>query len=154
MENTRLQRLFEISYSVIEADLAGVDHAMSMQIPPGGNCLNWVVGHILASRILLHRILDIEPVWTDEDAAPYDRGTPPLTAASQVARLEDMVADLEVSQHAVITALEGAGEELMARGTQFGSVADALFFLHFHESYHAGQLGILRRLSGLAGAIP
>ena len=28
-----------------------------------------------------------------------------------------------------------------------------IYFLHFHESYHLGQLGLMRRLLGKAGAI-
>jgi len=28
-----------------------------------------------------------------------------------------------------------------------------LHFLHFHEAYHAGQLGLLRRMAGKDGAI-
>ena len=29
------------------------------------------------------------------------------------------------------------------------TVAGVLHFLHFHETYHLGQLGLLRRMNGL-----
>jgi hypothetical protein len=34
-----------------------------------------------------------------------------------------------------------------------GSIGDALSRLNFHESYHAGQIGLLRRIAGKEGAI-
>ena len=36
----------------------------------------------------------------------------------------------------------------LAGGT---TVADGVQFMHFHESYHIGQLGMLRRICGKAG---
>jgi hypothetical protein len=52
---------------------------------------------------------------------------------------------------------EDRGRELRAgRGslpTLIASAADALLRLHYHEGYHNGQIGLLRRLVGKEGAI-
>ena len=34
-----------------------------------------------------------------------------------------------------------------------GSLGDALVRLHYHEGYHNGQIGLLRRIAGKEGAI-
>lgn len=39
------------------------------------------------------------------------------------------------------------------RKLENGNVGERLAFLQFHESYHAGQVGLLRRLLGKDGVI-
>jgi len=41
----------------------------------------------------------------------------------------------------------------MNRPPLTGSVGDALIRLHYHEGYHNGQIGLLRRIAGKDGAI-
>ncbi len=43
--------------------------------------------------------------------------------------------------------------EQLRRPPLTGSVAEALIRLHYHEGYHNGQMGLLRRLAGKEGAI-
>jgi hypothetical protein len=43
---------FTLSHWVLKAKLEGITHEESLIIQPqrGGNCLNWVVGHVVAAR--------------------------------------------------------------------------------------------------------
>ena len=68
---------------------------------------------------------------------------------------------LEESQKKLVPALQGMSDDALAadvpqkfkRPPLMGSVGDALARLCYHEGYHNGQIGILRRLAGKEGAI-
>ena len=44
-------------------------------------------------------------------------------------------------------------EEEWSKPSDDGTKLDKLAFLQFHEAYHSGQLGLLRRIVGKPGAI-
>jgi uncharacterized damage-inducible protein DinB len=99
-------------------------------------------------------------VLTGEPAAHYDRSSD----ASDRARILDLATlrgMLDDSQQQLTPALaELTDEQLTAplpekfkRPPLSGSVGDALIFLLYHEGYHNGQIGMLRRLAGKEGAI-
>ena len=75
--------------------------------------------------------------------------------------LARLASALEESQKKLIPALQGlSNDELAAdvpekfkRPPLTGSVGDALARLCYHEGYHHGQIGILRRLVDKEGAI-
>jgi uncharacterized damage-inducible protein DinB len=62
-----------------------------------------------------------------------------------------MVDLLEASQERLLSGLED--EEILSHETGESTLGSKLFTFNFHESYHAGQLGILRRMLGKEGAI-
>jgi hypothetical protein len=73
---------------------------------------------------------------------------------------EEVVQALEMSQERIRAGFATATpDRLGAPSPETGfpfpceTVADLLAALHFHESYHVGQTGTLRRLAGLEGAI-
>ena len=42
---------FHYNHLILKRNLEDIDHAASVRRPPGdGNCLNWVVGHVVATR--------------------------------------------------------------------------------------------------------
>ena len=49
-----------------------------MHPKPGGNCFNWVLGHVVAHRNAVLAALRRPPISTAEEAAPYARGSRPL----------------------------------------------------------------------------
>lgn len=69
-----------------------------------------------------------------------------------VLRLEALVAALEQSGARLVAALTSASEEELARETMVNgrqrTVADGVFGLYFHETWHAGQTELLRQLAG------
>lgn len=161
MDGRRLSDLFRISHYAITVNLEGFTHEDSLLQPPGaGNCVNWVLGHIVASRNGALRLLGEEPVLHGAVAERYKRGSAPIANQRDAAPLDLLVKALDESQERILGALGRAtqldlNKPAAVPGVPAGdtSVGGQLAFLHFHESYHSGQLGLLRRLAGKAGAI-
>jgi len=142
----------------LKMNLEGLTHEESLVQPqPAGNCLNWIVGHILANRTGMLGLLGRDPVWNEEEAKPYQRGSEPLTDPALAKDLNELVAMLENSQESILTGIaEISAEGLQApapSGKEGETVETGLAALVFHEAYHVGETGILRRLLGHAGAI-
>jgi len=162
MNAASIQKTFEFTYFVLTRNAEGITHEMSLAAPsPGGNCMNWVLGHILSTRSTILKLAGEEPVWGEAEAAPYQRGSEPLTPGrAAVARpFAELLADLARSQERLMAGLARITPEQLAApglpGVPGGDqpVGTQLAVLNFHEAYHAGQTGILRRLAGLPGAI-
>jgi uncharacterized damage-inducible protein DinB len=99
-------------------------------------------------------------VLHDAVAERYKRGSPPIGHEREAAPLDLLVKALNRSQEGILGALARMSQSDLDRpaagpGSPGGdtSVGGQLSFLHFHESYHSGQLGLLRRLAGKDGAI-
>jgi uncharacterized damage-inducible protein DinB len=161
MDSNELSNLFRISHYAIMVNLEGFTQEQSLFQPPGaGNCVNWILGHIVASRNGALRLLGEEPVLHDAVAERYKRGSPPIGHERDAAPLDLLVNALNQSQERILGALTRMGQPDLdkpaaAPGSpaEDTSVGGQLSFLHFHESYHSGQLGLLRRLAGKGGAI-
>lgn len=144
---------FRNNHWVLTQHAAGITHEESLaRSGSGGNTFNWVLGHIVASRNDILALLGEPPVWSEADAAPYVRGSHELASAA-ARRLEAILADLDRSQERLMARLERVtGEELAAtRGES--TMGKQLAFFQFHETYHVGQTGLLRRLAGKEGVI-
>ncbi|MFC1572188.1 DinB family protein [Candidatus Eisenbacteria bacterium] len=154
MAGDALARLFGINAQVIEANTEGMtDEESLLQPVPGGNCANWVLGHIVATRNSVMKLIGEDPVWNEEQASVYRRGADPLTDAARATSFKQMLNDMRASQQKLTKRLgEMSGDELAA-AAEDDTVAGQLAILHFHEAYHIGQLGLIRRLAGKPGAI-
>lgn len=144
---------------VLDKNLDGVSHDQSLIAPDaGGNCLNWVVGHIINSRDALLRMLGETSLWGPRQADIYARGSSALTAEQADVVPLDMLREYLKESHArMVAAVEGLTDEDLDRVVDgpLGSdpLRKQLAGLVFHEAYHAGQTGILRRVAGLEGAM-
>ena len=87
------------------------------------------------------------------DAAPYARGSDGLRDLSRARPLTEILADLRRTQERLLGRLGRLSDADLAEPVKDGTVGSQLAFLHFHEAYHAGQVGLLRRLLGKEGAI-
>ena len=153
-----LNMLFGINYDVLKRNLEGITHEESLIQPEGGgNCLNWVLGHIVATRDNAIQLLNQAPVWEKEIAGTYQRGSEPLRDGSNAQSLEKIVADLGRSQERLMAGLATASAPALSAPSPDKSIAETvgemLFVLQFHEAYHTGQTGLLRRMDGHEGAI-
>lgn len=138
---------------IVKQQTEGLDHADSCkQLPFPGNCLNWVVGHILDSRNSVLQQLGQEPILAEAEAARYGYGSEPVCAdGDDVIPLERMVELMDASQEAIAAALGSSSEEDLGREVDsfMGTipVGRLVFFLYWHETYHAGQTEQLRELA-------
>jgi len=136
----------------------GLTHADSVLQPPfRGNCLNWVLGHILVGRNRALLALGRQPLMKEEMVSKYATGSEPILRQDQAMPLEELLALLDSSQEQLAQALVGMSLDQLSqlietdRGVQLLGVR--LDGLHWHETYHTGQLELLRQLAGTNDAI-
>ncbi|MBI2265515.1 MAG: DinB family protein [Armatimonadetes bacterium] len=154
MNRETIKMLFEYSFLTLQQNLDGIDHEESMIGPEkGGNCINWVLGHILLSRNAVLKLVEAEPIWPPEEGLLYERGSSPLDGRSHPRSLDRLLGDLNTSQERLMAALDRMKEHDLQTGTDGMTRARQISAFHFHEAYHSGQIGVLRRFIGKTGAI-
>lgn len=151
------RQVFGFSHFVVTRNLEGLTHELSLLRPSGANCANWVLGHILSTRGLLHAMIGQDTPLTEAEAAPYRRGTKPA-ADTPWLPFEELAQRLALSQPRLFEGLESLGPEdwavLHSAGPfQNRPLSEVAVGLGLHECYHAGQLGLLRQPLGLGGAL-
>lgn len=143
---------YETNNRLIHRAADDISHEESLLQPPfPANCLNWVLGHLLFSRVEALEALGRPGYWPDEVAAAYRRGSPPLGGADPRARpLEVLLSDTDDTFARLRAALETADEATLNRLVPGFSeqvpVWQRVAGLHWHESYHLGQLDLLRSM--------
>lgn len=149
-----LKKLYGINHRALGLNVEGLDHEDSLLQPPGGgNCLNWVVGHIVANRTFILQMLGEEPVWTEAQMEGYKRGSKPILDGSRAVTFASILADFKTSQDRIESGLAKLKDGDLSRKEGNGTLGDSLHFLQFHEAYHIGQMALLRRMAGKEGAI-
>ena len=121
-----------------------------------GHTPRWVVGHIATYRRKVAAMMGVPQPEAPWEAA-FVKGSSPADVPADL----DIQAVLDAFQaaHAAIT---GRWEALTAEAAAapFGralpdgsdTIGGAISFMAWHETYHMGQLGLLRRLAGKPGA--
>ena len=149
---TKLIQSYKINSWLINKQADGLTHDESViQLPFRSNCFNWVLGHILVSRDQVLRLLSAEPVLSDEETALYESDSDPILTASRSAPFEQLLAAANESQSRIEAALQSASADQLNAHYSDGdgqTVADRIGGLHWHETYHLGQLEILRQAAG------
>lgn len=155
IEASTLLYALERNYETLTRQIDGItDEESLLQLPFRGNCLNWVLGHLLQSRNRWLIMLGESPIWTLEQAARYARNSPPVTDASDAIPFSQMAADLHTSQQRLLLRLQTISQaELDAETVLFPSmparpVSAWLQISLWHETYHIGSTEILRQLAG------
>lgn len=152
MASGEIIRAFERNRWVIDAQTAGLGDAESvLQAGFRANCLNWVVGHIVASRDEVLRALGKATLLCRDETALYARESEPIHGpASPHVPLERLLSLLAESQAVIVQSLAALDEGDLERpvGPSGQSLTEWLSFLAWHETYHAGQTDVLRQLAG------
>jgi hypothetical protein len=132
----------------------GLSHADSLLQPqPGGNCLNWVMGHLVGNLVEIQRVLCGDLPDGLPDLNHYGFGSDPVHGE------EAGVIDFQALLGTYDLLMTHIGERLAEMSeadfeeeidfwqgkTRRGYVA---FFYFFHHTYHLGQLEQLRNLAG------
>ena len=150
-----------LTRDVVRMNLEGISHEQSLVQPkPAGNCSNWVVGHLVTVYNRVLPLLGQTPVDSAGDLARYARGSSALTRASDALPLQELVSAWDeacVRVDAGLTELPPRQLEMVVpdgpTGDPHETMRSLLAVVLFHQAYHAGQLGILRRIAGEGGAI-
>lgn len=138
-------------YNVLLAQLEGLTHQDSLlQTPFRGNCLNWVLGHMLTYRATMLEIVGAEVFEGAKAYERYGHGSEPVIEdGADVINLDTMRADLALSQERLTARLPEMTEaelELLPEGEE-RTVIQRLGFLAWHDAYHTGQTEYLRQLA-------
>jgi uncharacterized damage-inducible protein DinB len=140
-------------------NLDGVSHEDSVVRPASGaNDANWVIGHMIAVRNRFLPALGESPVWDEARNRSYVTPSTGDTAAR--VPFDEMRAALALSHERLIAGIARLDDAALAQKAPFSprnnpeeTVQSLLLGMVVHESYHAGQIGILRREMGKDGAI-
>lgn len=151
-----------MTHQVVRLNVDGVSQEESLIQPAGGgNCLNWVVGHLVAIYDLVLPMLGQEPVGEKGELKRYDRGSPPLRDPTEALELGELMTMWDEASRRFDAGLAGLPTEVLDRpapqspsGNPDETVRTLLSTILFHQAYHAGQAGLLRRMAGKEGAIP
>lgn len=141
---------FERNVSYLRNHLKDLTQADSLVQPPTeGNCVNWIVGHIVCYRNYALVSCGLKPVVAEKVAKRYARESPPvLGKAGDVAHLADLQEALWRSQEALITYINAMTPQQAAEVVSASDFtmprAELLTSFMRHESYHTGQLEWLR----------
>jgi hypothetical protein len=149
---------FGIGAFVIERNLAGVTNEESLRRPePGGNTMNWIVGHVVRTRNQALGLLGATPLFDDAEFEAYGANASPAARPLPLEelkrrfdaigpRLDDTLKHTSSQQLAMTAPFSPTGNPNETVGTLLASIA-------FHEAYHLGQTGLSRRLLGKTGAL-
>lgn len=153
-----LIKQYELNLFTVLKNVEGISEEEARQTPTGSSSMNWILGHLAYARNGVHGYLGLEPAFPAELAAAYANGTAPSTDAP--CEVGQLVGFLQASQEALSAHLAKVGdsgleghspEPFVVTGST--SVALNAGALAFHESYHCGQLGVLRRALGKGAGI-
>jgi len=156
-----LTKLYEFTYLSMSRNLEGLTHEESLiSGQPAGNSINWVLGHVVSTRSFILKLAGVDHT-SDEKLGRYVRGSEPLGGGETALDLAELRGMLDNSQQQLLPALREISQatldspvpESMRFPAAVATIGDALARLAAHESYHNGQLGLLRRMVGKAGAI-
>lgn len=140
---------YEFHTMLIHRFVDNITHQESiLQLPFEHNCMNWILGHIVTNRSHVLETVGAAHVWQDEVRALYHTETPPIKPESKSVQFETLVKYLDESVGLLKAALENISDEYFEethsnyRGekTRYAHVTG----FHWHESFHIGQLEILK----------
>lgn len=151
----QLAFIFKLNNGMVSRTLAGLtDEECWKQPGDGGNPILWLVGHMTISRAGLLKQL----------GAGYDHGLGALFDRGAVRGDTSFYPDRQVIEdawHATRSRMRdtfaGLTDEALSTvpaGRPLPGVTDMaslIAFIAFHESYHVGQMGYVRRLLGHSG---
>jgi len=153
-----LARGFGLNTDHVKRQLGSLSHADSLIQPSvQGNCLNWVLGHIVSSRSDVLKMLGQPGLMTEAQYKRYGYGSQPVCAdGDDILRMETLLDMIARSQPQIESALTAKSEEELAAPVESfmgtTSVGFRIFFSLWHETYHLGQTELLREMALAAHA--
>jgi uncharacterized damage-inducible protein DinB len=138
--------MFQFQHGIFENALDNLSDAIALKSLPGtSNHMNWLLGHIVHCRFMLSGMIGLQQsnpfgnmYWSAVAEAPYP-------TVEEIARQMT-----EISKSMTDKIGELSDDELMARANeQTPSLNDIISFFAYHEAYHLGQIGLVRKGVGL-----
>jgi len=145
-----VSRLLDQGTFYVRANVSGLAPGEDLvELPNGGKSLNWILGHIVYWRNEMIALVGGTRVWSHGIGRQY-RGSP---GERRPVEFDGTTAE---SFPRLVEGFEEAGrrlEGMLTNEAVDANVAAGLVALLGHECYHAGQLGVLRRIARGEGSI-
>lgn len=153
MDNQELLQTLKRHNYVIKRQIDGVTHDQTLLQPPfRGNCMNWVLGHMLEARNEILQQLNQPIVLLASADGLYKAESAPITPTSPAAPLATLLTGFDESLARIEQGLQSVPEEEMAtiiNAERQTTLRATISFSVWHEAYHLGQLEYLRQLTGV-----
>lgn len=141
--------------------LNGITEEDSLIQPAGGgNCINWILGHLACIYNSILPMLGQDKIQETETISRYARGSLPIRDSSEALSLEklrraweDTSARVEAGISNLTFAVLESPAPFSPRDDSSETARTLLTTILFHQAYHVGQLALLRRVAGKEGAI-
>ncbi len=148
-------------HTVVKMNVDGLtQEEILIQPQPAGNCLNWNVGHLLRVYDRLLPMLGQTPVLGVDTLQRYGRGTAHIQNAAEALDLTRLMAAWDEAAQRMEAGLEKLTPEALDQPAPWSptknpeeTVGSLLSIMFFHQAYHTGQTGLLRRMAGKEGAL-
>lgn len=130
---------------IFQNAMAGLNEKQALQRPSDNtNHINWLLGHILHCRYMLANMLGeaVENPFGKTYFSPITNGDYPTV--HQIAELWPAVTEKLTQKIAAFTEA-GLDERSNPEGP---APSDLIAFFIYHEGYHLGQIGFIRKLLG------
>lgn len=150
-----VQSQFELIFATVAANTEGMTQDESLASPgAGGNCANWILGHLTNVQNQLMGLLGADPVWAD---AGLDRDwNDPVASPDEALDFGAMREAFLGSKDRLMAAVGAQPPESLGADVPNplgGTITreGLMGLLAFHQAYHAGQLALARRVAGHEG---
>ncbi|MGB6132504.1 MAG: DinB family protein [Acidobacteriaceae bacterium] len=148
-------------HRILRRNLDGLSQEDTLIQPaPGGNCANWVVGHLVRTCELMLPVLNQQPVLGVEALKRYDRGSAELRNPAEAMPIEQLLSAWDEASARLDAGLAALTPEHLDERAPFSprnnpdeTVRSLLTIVMFHQAYHCGQTALHRRMAGKEGAI-
>lgn len=148
----KLAQDYEFTAMLVHRLVDGLSQEETLiQLPFEVNCLNWVLGHIVTNRSHALEAVGVRHDWQENVRRLYRTGTENVKPEGESLHVDLLLKYLDESVDLLKTALEDASQEYLSelftnyRGEKTRGAHLSGF--HWHETYHIGQLEILRALA-------
>ena len=158
MDKQTLLAGYGLGQYLIAGNTGGVTHEESLVQPSrAGNCINWIAGHLLDARGIILGLLGGSPFLAAEETALYKRGSGGIKPGGKVVQFGRLQEGLEKTAAQIAEKLQAADQAWLDERLEIPNFPITLetkarwaylSMMMVHETYHAGQIGISRRLLG------
>ena len=152
--NDQLIDGFSLNIRLIKLHTVGLSHAESLiQTPYNINCMNWILGHIAVSRDSVMGLIGAKLLLSEGETLRYKTESEPIIEdGPHVVQLEKLLEVLSTGQSKIAAALEALSEADLVEEIQVGErtmpLGTRLYGFYFHDTYHTGQIDLLRQVAG------
>ncbi len=154
---SNIEGMFKTNTDIVTKSIADISPEHWFARPgDDSNHLMWIMGHLVWSRGNVLKVLGGE--WSNPYAAQFSRGAQ-VGCDSEYPSIEAMkIAWDEVSAKVAAIIADPSSEALSKAPPKGplsfdGQVSGTVAFLAYHETYHVGQIGYLRKWLGYGQSV-